>query len=176
MINRHNVSAEEETMTKEEKKSGKDIEPARGTMAPFEEMERWFENAIGGGWMRPFRMRWPAWSDFPVAFEGRMPKVDVIDRDAEVVVRAEVPGVKKEDLEVSVSDGTVTIKGEMKHEEKKEKGDYYRSEISRGSFLRTVMLPGYVDPDQVKSSFKDGVLELTLPKVEKTKRRTIKVE
>ena len=165
-------------MAKEEKKSGKEIEsaPAARGLMPFEEMERWFENAFGGGWMRPFRMRWPAWSDFPGAFEGHMPKIDVIDRDAEVVVRAEVPGVKKEDLDVSVSEGTVTIKGESKHEEKEEKGDYFRSEISRGSFLRTVILPGSVDPDKAASSFRDGVLELTLPKVEKAKRRTIKVE
>jgi len=100
----------------------------------------------------------------------------VIDRAAEVVVRAGVPGVKRENLEVSVSDGTVTVMGETKHVEKEEKGDFFRSEISRGSFQRTVLLPGSVDPDQARSRFKDGVLELTPPKVEKARRRTIKVE
>jgi HSP20 family protein len=105
-----------------------------------------------------------------------MPKVDVIDRDEEVVVRAEVPGVEKDDLEVSVSDNTVTIKGETKHEQKEEKGNYFRSEISRGSFTRTVTLPGVVDTDKAKASFKDGVLELTMPKGEKARRRTVKVD
>jgi len=102
--------------------------------------------------------------------------VDVIDRDDEVVVRAEVPGVEKDDLDVSVSDNAVTIKGETKREEKEEKGDYYRCEISRGTFARTVVLPDYVDSDSVKAKFEDGVLELTLPKVEKVKRRSIKID
>jgi HSP20 family protein len=93
-----------------------------------------------------------------------------------VVVRAEVPGVEKDDLDISVSDNTVTIKGETRREEKEEKGDYYRSEISRGTFTRTVMLPGVVATDKAKAKFKDGVLELKLPKVEKTKRRTVKID
>ena len=69
-----------------------------------------------------------------------------------------------------------SIKGETKHEEKEEKGDYYRSETSRGAFSRMVSLPADVDESKAKASLKDGVLELTLPKVEKAKRRTIKVD
>lgn len=105
-----------------------------------------------------------------------MPKVDVIDRDDEVVVRAEIPGVAKDDLDISVTDNTVTIKGETKRESKEEKGDYYRCEISRGTFARTLPLPANVDSDSAKAKFEDGVLELTIPKVEKAKRRTIKVD
>jgi HSP20 family protein len=108
--------------------------------------------------------------------EVRMPKVDVIDHDDEVVVRAEMPGVQKDDLDVSVSDNTVTIKGETKREEKKEKGDYYRCEISRGAFARTVALPAYVDANGAKAKFDAGVLELSLPKLEEAKRRTIKID
>jgi len=102
--------------------------------------------------------------------------VDVIDRDDEVVVKAELPGVEKKDLDVSVTETSVTIKGTTSHEEKEEKGDYYRCEISRGAYARTVALPSYVDADKAKASFKDGVLELTLPKVEKSKRRSIEIK
>ena len=89
---------------------------------------------------------------------------------------AEVPGVEKDDLDVSVSDNSVTIKGETKREEKEENADYYRCEISRGSFARTVLLPSDVDTGKTKAKFKDGILELTLPKIKKTKRRTIKID
>lgn len=142
---------------------------------PFEEMERWFGDVFPRGWTRPFRGDWPSWEQMASAFEGRMPKVDVIDRDDEVVVRAEVPGVEKERLDVSVSDNAVTIKGETKREHKEEKGDYYRREMSRGAFTRTVSLPANVNADEAKANFKDGVLELSLPKVEKAKRRSIKI-
>jgi HSP20 family protein len=134
-------------------------------------MDRWLDG-MSRGLFRPMRWEWFSWPE-PVM---PSPKVDVLDRDNEVLVRAELPGVKKEDLEVSMTDNTVTIKGTTSHEEKEEKGDYYRHEISKGSFSRTVTLPGDVDSDKCKTRFKDGVLELTVPKVEKAKRRTIKVE
>lgn len=170
-------------MAKEEKKRsqgsevGKEMQTVRPTrvLSPLEEMDRWFEHFVPRGWMRPFRTEWPSW-ELGMPFEGHMPKVDVIDRDDEVVVRAEVPGVEKGDLDVSVSDNAVTIKGETKREEKEEKGQYYRSEISRGTFVRTVTLPDYVDSEATKATFKDGVLEVTLPKLEKTKRRSIKID
>jgi HSP20 family protein len=175
---RRHIMGKEEKKEGKGPKTGKELEVSRptGFPSPFEEMEHWFEGAFPRGWMRPFRRGWPGWSEFPMPFEGRMPKVDVIDRDEEVVVRAEVPGVEKDDLDVSLSENALTIKGETKHEEKEEKGDYHRSEISRGAFTRTVMLPAVVDTDKAKAEFKDGVLELTMPKVEKTKRRTIKID
>jgi HSP20 family protein len=105
-----------------------------------------------------------------------MPKVDVIERDDEVIVKAELPGVDKKDLDVSVTENSVTIKGTTSHEEKEEKGDYYRCEISRDAYARTVALPSYVDADKAKANFKDGVLELKLPKVEKSKRRSIEIK
>jgi len=141
-------------------------------LSPFEGFDRMFDEFLGRGWMRPFRRDWLAFPEF----EMTIPKVDVIDRDEEVVVRAEVPSVKKEDIEISISGNMVTIKGETKKEEKEEKGDYYRAEISRGSFSRMVSLPADVDESKAKASLKDGVLELTLPKIEKAKRRTIKVD
>jgi HSP20 family protein len=105
-----------------------------------------------------------------------MPKVDVVERDNEIVVRAEVPGVDKKDLDVSVSDNAVTIKGSTRHEEKEEKGDYYHHEISTGTFSRMVSLPANVDGSKAKADFKDGVLELTIPKVGQSKRHSIKLD
>jgi HSP20 family protein len=164
-------------MAKDEKK-GKQVATAqpRQTLSPLEEMERLFENFYPRGWMRPLHTDWPSWSEMARSFEVKMPKVDVIDRDDEVVVRAEVPGVEKKDLDVSVTEQSITIKGETSHETKEEKGDYVRSEISQGTFSRTVSLPSTVDADKVKAEFKDGVLQLTMPKVERTKRRAIKID
>lgn len=158
---------------------GKEIQkaaPARPPR-PLEEMERVMDRIFGDfpgrGWMRPWRAEWPAWPELP---ELRAPKVDVIDRDNDVLVRAELPGVEKKDVEISTSDTTVTIKATTRREQKEEKGDYYRCEISSGSYARTVALPAEVQSGKAKASLKDGVLELTLPKVEKSKRRTITVE
>jgi HSP20 family protein len=75
-----------------------------------------------------------------------------------------------------MTDDTVTIKGSSSKEEKEEKGDYYRCEISRGSFSRTVSLPAQVDTARSSAKFKDGVLELKVPKKEQAKRRSVKVE
>ena len=166
-------------MAKEEKKESKQelqkAEPKRA-LSPFEEMDRLFEDYFSRGWMRPFRWEWPSLGEMAKPFQGKMPKVDVIERDDEVVVKAELPGVEKKDLDVSVTENSVTIKGTTSHEAKEEKGDYYRCEISRGAYARTVALPSYVDADKAKASFKDGVLELKLPKVEKSKRRTVEVQ
>lgn len=104
------------------------------------------------------------------------PSVDVIDRDDEVVVRAEVPGFRKEDIEISVSGDLLTLSGATSREEKEERGTYYRAEITRGAFSRTLMLPAEVDDSKAKATMRDGLLELRLPKVERSRRRTITIE
>ena len=109
-------------------------------------------------------------------FEGKNPRVDVIDHDNSVVVKAELPGVEKKDLDVTMSDNTVTIKGEVSHEREVTKGDYYRREMSSGLFSRTITLPAEVDGAKAEATYKDGVLELTLPKVAKSKRRKVAVK
>ena len=145
-------------------------------MSPFEEMERMFDDYFSRGWLHPFRFERPSFPRASLPFEGKTPNVDVIERENEIVVKAELPGVDKEDLDISVTQNSVTIKGTTSHEEKEEKGDYHRCEISRGAYTRTVGLPSYVDADKAKATFKDGILELTLPKVEKSKRRTVEVK
>lgn len=161
-----------------EKASKQDIQkaPPAHVLSPFEEMDRFFETQFPSSWMRSFHWPRPSWGELSAPFEGKTPKVDVIDRENEVVVKAELPGVDKKDLDVSVTRNSVTIKGSTSHEEKEEKGDYYRCEMSRGSYSRTLPLPAEVDEDKAKADYKDGILELTLPKVEKAKRKTIKVE
>jgi HSP20 family protein len=145
-------------------------------LAPFEEMERWAEDFFPRGWFRPHRRDWPIRAGFSSLLEERMPKVDIIDRDNEVFIKAELPGIDKKDVEVSVTDHTITIKGSSRKEEKEEKGDYYRCEITQGAFSRSLSLPAEVNIDKSQAKFKDGVLELTLPKTESTKRRNIKID
>ena len=144
-------------------------------LTPFEEMERLFGDVFARGLMRPGHWEWPSWAEGRIPFGGQTPKVDVIDQEAEILVRAEVPGVDKDQLEVTMTDNTITIKGSTSHEEKKEQGDYYRSEITRGAFSRTVALPAAVDGSKAEAKMKDGVLEVTLPKMQKSKRHSIKV-
>ena len=139
--------------------------------SPFDEMERMLEGFFPRNWLRPQHEGWPL-----TALEMRVPRVDVINRDDEILIRAEIPGVDKKDLEISLSEDILTIKGATRHESKEEKGDYYRSEISSGMFARSIALPGSVNADKARSEFKDGVLNLALPKVENAKRRTIKVD
>jgi len=142
----------------------------------FDELDRLMGSFIRGRWPRLFSEDWFPWPESRMRFEQPMPKVDVVDKDDEVQVTAELPGVKKEELDVAISDNRLTIRGSTSHEEKEEKGEYYRREIRKGAFSRTVVLPADVDGDQAKASFEDGVLKISLPKLEKAKRLSIKVE
>ncbi len=138
-------------------------------MSVLEEVERMFENIIPHGWTRPFRSEHLQLSE-------NLPQVDVIDQDENILVRAALPGIKKENLEVSTTQFTLTIRGSTRKETKEEKGEFYRREIHTGSFLRTVTLPAAVDESNIKAVFKDGMLEVTLPKLESAKRHSIKIE
>ena len=138
--------------------------------ALFGDIDRMFDDFFGRRWLRPFSGE-RSFAELAAS----MPSVDVIDRDDEVLVRAAVPGYKKEEIEISVSNSTLTLKGETKSEQKEEKGDYYRCETSQGSFSRMIALPAEVDDSKAKASMKDGMLELTLPKLEKSKRHTIAI-
>lgn len=153
--------------------------PMMPAMTTWEEMEaqmdRLFETLMPRGWLRPFHWEPPFMPELP-HMEARLPKMDVIERDEEIAIRAEIPGVAKEDLEVSVTDDRITIKGHSRHETEEEKGSYHRRETRRGFFSRTLPLPASVDGDKAHATFKDGILELTLPKMEKAKRVTLKLE
>ena len=130
-------------------------------LSSFEEMERWFDEFLPYRFMHPFKDNWPAWPDLEI-HKGRFPKMDLINRDEEILIKVELPGVNKDDQDVSLTDDVLTIKASTQYQKNEEKEEYHRREIGRGEFQRTLRLPDNVDSDKVKTNFKDGVLELLL--------------
>lgn len=143
--------------------------------AIWSEMDRLFDDFLDRRLAHPFRFNLPSLRSWPSLMEDKVPSVDIVDREKEVVVRAEVPGIEKEDIDVSLDERVLTIKGSTRHEEKKEEDDYYRHEIRSGTFARSVVLPADVDASKAKASFKNGVVELHLPKTSPSSRQQIKV-
>lgn len=106
-----------------------------------------------------------------------IPKMDIVDREKEVLVKVELPGIDKKDLNISIANSQLVIKAKTCHEEKEETGDYIKQEISKNEVYRAVSLPAGIDDESnVKTSFKNGVLELVIPKHKKSHRRRIEVE
>ncbi len=137
------------------------------------EFERYFEKLF----RHPFSlMTPPTWgfADFPKLGE-ISPSIDIFEEGAEMVVKAEIPGIAKEDLNVAITEDTLTISGEKKQEEKIEKKDYHRVERSYGSFCRNFRLPDNVSGEKAKASFKDGILEVRIPKVKGAKAKKIDI-
>ena len=159
-------------MAKQESKEIVKTEPAR-VLSTFEEMERRVEDLF----RMPFSFMEPSrWTRHRMSeMEGVSPRVDVFEEGDNFVVKAEIPGMKKEDIEVNLTDNMVTISGEKKQEEKVEKKDYYRLERSYGSFTRSFRLPKEVQTDKAKATFKDGVLEVKVPKTEEAKKKEKKI-
>ena len=105
-----------------------------------------------------------------------IPAVDISETDAEYLIKAELPEIKKEDVKVTVQHGVLTIHGERKHEKEEKGKKYHRVERSYGSFTRSFTLPDEVDETKVRAEFKDGMLHLHLPKSEKAKPKAIDVK
>jgi HSP20 family protein len=108
-------------------------------------------------------------------FSGWSPALDVYDEKDSFSVKVELPGMKKEDIEISYHDGALTVSGERKHEREKQEGETFRSERYFGRFQRTVTLPARVDAGKIAASYKDGVLHIELPKAEDAKPKRIDV-
>ena len=104
------------------------------------------------------------------------PAVDMYQTKDDVVVKAAVPGVKPEDIDIAVTGDMLTIKGELKEEEKVEEGNYLRQELRYGQFMRELALPTQVNADKARAEFEHGVLTLRLPKAEEVKPKSIKVK
>ena len=129
-----------------------------------------FDNLFEG-FFRPMR-----WADQEIASEGLTPRLDVVERNEEYVVRTEIPGARKEDIEVAVENGVLTISAETKSETEEKEGErVIRQERRYGRYLRSLRLDKTVDDKKVKASYKDGVLELVLPKAEEVKPKKITV-
>ncbi len=140
-------------------------EPFRDLISLREAMDRLFEESF----IRP-RSGWLA----PLGADALA--VDVYETDQDVIVKSSVPGIKPEDIDITITGDTLTIKGETKAEEKDEKANYIRQERRYGAFSRSLTLPTTVVAEQAKAEFENGVLTLTLPKAEEVKPKTIKVK
>jgi HSP20 family protein len=103
------------------------------------------------------------------------PSVDISESEDEIVVVAEVPGMKKEDIHITIQDNVLTLKGEKKREIEEKEENYHRLERSFGSFERSFSLPSIIQAGQVKAGYKDGVLTITLPKAEEAKPKQIDI-
>lgn len=103
------------------------------------------------------------------------PSVDISETDKEFVIKAEIPGVKKDDVKVTVESGMLSIKGERKMEKEEKGKTFHRVECSYGSFVRSFRVPDGVDESKVKAEFKDGVINVTLPKSQKAKSKALEI-
>jgi len=130
-----------------------------------ESMERLFDDF--------FTTRRPARALAPTVWE---PAIELYETDTDVVFRAEMPGIDPKHVDVTVSEDTLIIKGESKAEQEQKGRSYYRREMRYGMFERSVSLPTSVQSDQAKASFKNGVLEVRVPKAERARAKTVKVE
>lgn len=159
-------------------KEKKGIEPYRPSKAlsVFEQMDRLFEDFLGRRFGSPWwpGIRWPE-IRWPAEIE-ISPTIDIFEEKDEVVLKAELPGMTKEDVNVNITENTLTISGEKKKEEKVEKKDYYHLERSYGSFSRSLRLPADVQSEKAKATFRDGVLEIRVPKTEEAKKKEVKVK
>ena len=141
-------------------------EPAREMMTLREAMDRLFNDAF----TRPFsimREGGSAWSS---------PAIDMYQTDIEVVVKAALPGIKPDEVQINVNDDVLTIRGETKHEDEKKDQSWHIRERGWGAFERSVTLPSGVVADRATADFANGILTITLPKSEKAKPKTITIK
>lgn len=141
-----------------------------------DEMDRVFDDfGFGRGWLTPrLGFGWPG----PLVgrAEGWLPDIEMLQRNNELLIRADLPGLTKEDVKIEIAENTITIQGERRREHEEEKGGVYRSERSYGSFSRVLALPEGAIADQAKATFKDGVLEITMPAPPESVKRGRKLE
>ena len=148
--------------------------PSRG-MVPWqpiramEEMERRCDEMFGRGFLPSM------WRRFPLEERGWAPALDVFEKEDKFVVKAEIPGMKEEDIDVSVVGDMLTIKGEKKSETEVKEEDYYCCEHSYGSFSRSIALPSTVDATKIEAAYENGILEVSLPKAPEVKPKKIAI-
>lgn len=140
-------------------------DPFGELMSLRQAMDRLFEQSV----VRPSSIISSLWEGSGVA-------LDVYQTDTDVVVKAALPGVKPEDVEITITGDTLTIKGETKTEEEVKRENYFRQERRHGTFSRTVTLPSNLQTDKAEATFEHGVLTLTVPKAEEVRPKTIKVQ
>jgi HSP20 family protein len=136
----------------------------------LEEMRRRFEDDI----VRP--VMHAVWEHIPEEAKAWSPSMDVFEKGDDFEVKVELPGIKQEDVDVSISDGKLTIKGERTPDSKVKDEDYYRSEIAYGSFYRSIALPSSVDTRNIDAMYEDGILRVTLQRAAGAKPKKINIQ
>jgi HSP20 family protein len=139
-------------------------EPFRDLVTTQDRLNRLFNETMGRFWGDE-GMRAGSW----------IPAVDIYETEQDVVLKAELPGVDPKDVEVTVHDGTLYLKGERKYEKEVKEENYHHVERAYGAFARSLTLPASIDQEKVQAEFKDGVLNLTMPKREEAKAKKIKI-
>lgn len=153
------------------RKSGEQRGEMQRYTSPISEMERMFDDFFQR------RLLTPSW--FPGLrlpdFGDLSPSVDMFEEGDDLIIKAEIPGMKKNEISIDFADDVVTISGEKKSEEKTERKDYYCVERSFGSFSRKLRLPVEIQIDKAHALFKEGVLEIRMPKSEAAKKKVKKI-
>lgn len=140
-------------------------------VSPFEDMGGWF----GSAWQDPFRVVSTMLPTSTMEFEAKLPRLDMYAEGDELILKADIPGIGKDDVNITFSDNILTISGERKTEEKVEKGEYYSYERSEGSFCRSVELPFDIDVDKTKAHLDNGVLEVRLSRTHEVESKSTKI-
>ncbi len=141
------------------------MDPFRDVMGIQDRMNRLFEDFLTRGRGREEGIEAGAW----------LPAVDIYETDNDVVVKAELPGVRRDEIGVEVKAGVLTLRGERKHEKETKEENYHRVERSYGTFVRSFTLPASVEEDKVSAKLSEGVLEIHLPKKAEAKPKQIKI-
>lgn len=142
---------------------------------PITSFYRFLDDFFGDRWLPESRLLRRGWPEIGL-FGADMPRVDILDKEKEIIVHANLPGFNKDDIDITVSENSVTIHAKKQQEQEEKTDEYFRREISRGELSRTLALPAEVTSEQAVASYTDGVLSLTLPKVKSTVRHSVKIQ
>jgi HSP20 family protein len=142
------------------------VDPFRELENLQDQMNRLFDFSLSGNSLGRSTLLGGQWA----------PAIDIYDSKENILVKAELPGLKKDEIEVSIENDQLVIKGEKKKDNQVKEDDYVKTERFYGSFYRTIQLPSSVHTDKVNAAYKDGVLSLTLPKKEEAKPKQIKID
>jgi len=137
-------------------------------LTDLEDWERHFEDIFSRPFLPSVMLRFPTDG-------GWVPAIDVYEKEDKFIVKAELPGMRMEDIDVSMVGDSLILKGEKKSETEVKDEDYYRCERSYGSFMRSIPLPSYVDADKIEASYEDGILQVTVPKAASAKQKKVAV-
>lgn len=138
-----------------------------------EEIERFFDRPVQGFGLDPWLRLWRYGPRF---WRELLPDIDVFEREGKFVVRADLPGVQRDDIDVAIEGSTLVIRGQRKEEREVRDEDYYRSERAAGAFSRVIRLPEGTDNEHIEATYQDGVLEVMVPLAEAPKAKKVEIQ